>query len=369
MHPTQSTQSLQAMHATQPLQFRHHSIPALAHTPALRITNALPATPVLKNVPAEKATAALVSVPALPATAVLIAVPALPATAALIAVPALPATAALIAVPALPATAVLITVPALPATAVPALVAAEPTTEPAAPCAAASSFSFSSLDLATLSRGSARPGQEALLAGQRLAGGRGDLHRNQLAGSRQAGEVDHLVVARAAPQARGVGARGPLDQDLQRAPHEPLRALGGAALNQLHQALHARHLDAVGYDALAELRRLGPSARGEDEGEGAVVADLVDHLERLLEVGFGLTGKADDDVGAQGAVGHVLADQGHPIEVALAVIRAAHRPEDARGSRLQGQVDVLAQRGQLGVGPDHVLAHVLGVGAGVAEAR
>ena len=115
-------------------------------------------------------------------------------------------------------------------------------------------------------------------------------------------------------------------------------------------------------------RGLGAAARREDEGEGAVVADLVDHLERLLEVGLGLAREADDDVGGDRAVGNVLADLRHAVEVALAVVGAAHPLEDPARARLQRQVDVLAERRQLGVGADHVLAHVLRVRARVADA-
>ena len=118
----------------------------------------------------------------------------------------------------------------------------------------------------------------------------------------------------------------------------------------------------------ADRRRLGFAARREDEGEGAVVADLVDDLERLLEVGLGLAREADDDVGGDRAVGDVLADQRHPVHVAAAVVGAPHALEDRAGARLERQVDVLAERRQLGMGADHVLLHVLRVRAGVADA-
>jgi ribosomal protein L34E len=56
---------------------------------------------------------------------------------------------------------------------------------------------------------------------------------------------------------------------------------------------------------------------------------------------------------------HVLADQGDAVEVALAPVGAAHGLQHAGGAGLQRQVDVLAERRQLGVGTDDVLAHVL----------
>ena len=127
-------------------------------------------------------------------------------------------------------------------------------------------------------------------------------------------------------------------------------------------------LTSCGDESVGERRRLGAAARREDEREGAVVADLVDDLERLREVRLGLAREADDDVGRQRAVGHVLADQRDAVEVALAVVGAAHRLEDPRRARLQRQVDVLAERGELGVRAHDVLAHVLGVRARVADA-
>ena len=63
------------------------------------------------------------------------------------------------------------------------------------------------------------------LALQRLARGRGDLDRDDLAGRAEAVEVDDLVVAGAAAQARRVVARGALDEHVERAADEALGAL------------------------------------------------------------------------------------------------------------------------------------------------
>ena len=177
----------------------------------------------------------------------------------------------------------------------------------------------------------ARHEQADLLAHQRLARRLADLDVDVLAGLREAGEVDDLVVARAAAQAARVGARRALDEHLQRAPDEPLRALAGAALDDLDQPLHALDLLLV-RDGVLELGRLGAAARREDERERAVVADLLDDLERLAEVRLGLPGEADDDVGGQRDVRHVLADQRDAVQVALARVGAAHRLEDPRSS-------------------------------------
>ena len=180
-------------------------------------------------------------------------------------------------------------------------------------------------------------------AAERRRGRARDLDLDQLAGGRGAVEVDGLVVTGAAAQPRGIGAARALDQDLHGAADEALGALPGAALDQLHQALHALSLHRV-RKLVVEPRRLGAPPRREDEGEGAVVADLVDHLERPREVGLGLSGEADDDVGRDRAVRDVLADQRDPVHVALAAVGPAHPLQHGRGARLQRQVDVLAER-------------------------
>ena len=173
-------------------------------------------------------------------------------------------------------------------------------------------------------------------------------------------------MARAATKAAWIRTRGSLDQHVDRAPDEPFGPFAPTALDDLHQALHPFHLDPV-RDLVGQRRRRGPPARREHERERAVIADLLRRRERLLEVRFGLAGKPDDDVRRQRAVGHVLADQRNPLEVALARICAAHPLEHGARARLQRQVDVLTQRGQLSVGPNDVLAHVLGMRACVAD--
>ena len=185
-------------------------------------------------------------------------------------------------------------------------------------------------------------------------------------GRREPVEVDDLVVARAAAQAARVGPRRSLDEHLERAADEALGAFARAALDHLDEALEPLHLELVG-QLVGHRRRLGLAPGRVDERERAVVADLLGDLERLLEVGLGLAREADDDVGGQRAVGHVLADQRDPIEVALARVGPPHPLEHRARARLQRQVDVLAERRQLGVGADHVLAHVLGVRARVAD--
>jgi hypothetical protein len=100
-------------------------------------------------------------------------------------------------------------------------------------------------------------------------------------------------------------------------------------LDDLDEALHPLDGRVVRDQAVGERGRLGAATRAVDERERAVVADLLGDFEGLLEVGFGLAREADDDVGRDRAVRDVLADQRHAVHVALAVVRAAHRLEDA----------------------------------------
>src|SRR5688572_9493170 len=88
------------------------------------------------------------------------------------------------------------------------------------------------------SAGRAGAREQLLLAGQRLAGRRRYLDRDDLARLRQAREVHDLVVARATAQLGGIGPRAALDEHVERPPHEAPRALVCAALDDLHQPLH-----------------------------------------------------------------------------------------------------------------------------------
>ena len=186
-------------------------------------------------------------------------------------------------------------------------------------------------------------------------------------GAASPGEVDGRVPPRAAAQHRRVGARRALDEHLLDPADARLVALAGEPLRQLDEPLHALDLQLVRH-LVGHRRGLGARARRVDERERAVVADLLDHLERLAEVVLGLAGEADDDVGAEREVGdrraHLLGER----EIALARVRAAHRLEDPRRAGLERQVHVLAHRVALGDRGDHRLAEVLRVRAREADA-
>jgi hypothetical protein len=67
---------------------------------------------------------------------------------------------------------------------------------------------------------------------------------------------------------------------------------------------------------------------------------LFDELEELLVVGFGLSGEAGDEGGADGEVGHAPAELADDVCLLLTGDVAAHEREDAVGSVLEGDVEV-----------------------------
>src|SRR5262249_10337765 len=99
----------------------------------------------------------------------------------------------------------------------------------------------------------------------------------------------------------------------------------------------------------------------------AVEADLLHHLERLLEVALGLPRKADDDVRPERQIGDRRPHALDELEVALARVGAAHRLENPRGARLERQGNVLADRVASRYRGDHRLAEVLRVRAREAD--
>ena len=176
------------------------------------------------------------------------------------------------------------------------------------------------------------------------------------------------LLCRVRPRRRsGSVARAPSTSTSTVRPTNRWRARAPAAARP-REPFHALHLHRVRDEPSAISAASVPRRGREDERERAVVADRSTTCERLLEVPLGLAGEADDHVGGQRDIGDVLADQRDAVEVALAVVCAAHRLEDPRRARLQREVDVLAHARKLGVGADHVLAHVLRVRARVADA-
>ena len=150
----------------------------------------------------------------------------------------------------------------------------------------------------------ARAGEERLLAGERLTGRRADRRpASSSPGWARPAKLTTLLW-RVRPRRRSGSVReGPSTSTSSVRPRKRSARSRGAPLDDLDKPFHALDLHRVGHEPLGELGRLRAPPRREDEREGAVVADLLDDLQRLLEVGLGLTREADDDVGRQATSG------------------------------------------------------------------
>ena len=181
---------------------------------------------------------------------------------------------------------------------------------------------------------------------------------NELAGSGITCEDDGRVPSRAATKHGWVGAGRSFDEHLFEPADTCLVVLARQALGHLDEALHALDLQLVRH-GIGHRRGLGARTGRVDERERTVVAHLLDDLQRLCEVGFGLAREADDDVGAEREIGDCSAHLLGQGEVALARVRTPHRLQDSRRAGLERQVHVLAHGVALGDRCDHRLAEVL----------
>ena len=165
-------------------------------------------------------------------------------------------------------------------------------------------------------------------------------------------EVDQPVLAGPAGQARGRLLAPSLHQDLDLPTHPLAVLLFGDPVLQIDQAVQPLHPLRLGHLVGEEAARSpGPGRVGEHEGR--IEAGLFDHLQGPLELGLGLAGEADDDVGGDSQVGKRLAQPLHQVEELLAGIAALHAGQDLIVAGLQGKVDVLADRRVGRHGLDH----------------
>ena len=114
-----------------------------------------------------------------------------------------------------------------------------------------------------------------------------------------------------------------------------------------------------------------PACRGGRifEREGGGESDLAHERERRLEIGVGLAGEADDEVGGEGDVGARAAHALDDVEIVAPRVAAVHRGQDAVGARLHRQMQIGRERRVLGVGGDQLLVHVVGVRGRIAQAQ
>ena len=95
---------------------------------------------------------------------------------------------------------------------------------------------------------------------------------------------------------------------------------------------------------------------------------MLEERERRLELRLGLAAEADDDVGRDRDPRDGLADPGEPLEVVLDRVLAAHPAEDRVVARLDGQVEVLADRRAVGHRGDQPVRQVPRVRGDEAQA-
>ncbi len=214
----------------------------------------------------------------------------------------------------------------------------------------------------------------APLPHQVVRGGPGDAHGGVRArfGLRQprrsaGAEVDQLVLG-AAPGHRGWVALG------RALHHHLLHPADAGPVGGQGRALHdhPQPFEALGHhvgrhEPVGHGRGPGARAGREDEGVGAVVGRLGHHLEGALEVVVGLAGEADDEVGGDGQVRHRVPGGAQAGQVPLGRVPAPHGRQHLVAPRLEGQVQVVADRRRLGHGGDGLGAQVLRVRAGEAH--
>ena len=117
-----------------------------------------------------------------------------------------------------------------------------------------------------------------------------------------------------------------------------------------------------GGDEVVDHRRgFGARSGREHERVRGVVRSVVDDFERTDEVGLGLAGKADDDVGGDCEAVDCGPRTREPREVPVGRVAAVHARERAVAAGLQRQVQVLAHRRALGHRRDRLGPEVLRV--------
>ena len=160
-----------------------------------------------------------------------------------------------------------------------------------------------------------------------------------------------------------------LDQYLEGLAHIAAVALGREFVLQGNHLVQTAELHLFGYviGQVARGVRAGPLAVFEHEGR--VVLTLAHERERELVVLFGFGVIAHEDVGGQAAVGQDAPDGSHAVEIPGPGVLAVHEFEDAVATTLYGQVDVAADVGMRGNDVERLVAHILGVRGGEADAH
>ena len=130
--------------------------------------------------------------------------------------------------------------------------------------------------------------------------------------------------------------------DLHALAHVPFQNLGADAALQLHDAA-AAFLALLGLHLVRQVRRGGAVLGLVGEDAQRVEADVGHEAFKGLHVLLGLAREADDEAGAQGRAGEVVA---HAVDDAARVRGegASHQLQDVRVGVLQGDVEIGGQR-------------------------
>ncbi len=119
--------------------------------------------------------------------------------------------------------------------------------------------------------------------------------------------------------------------------------------------------DGVGVELVLVAEGLGALLVGVAEDADGVEAGAGEEAFQLREVGLGLAGEADDEVGARTGLGGLAPDGVQQLQEAVGVTEAAHRAQHAGGGVLEGEVEVRGDLRRRGEDVDKAGAHLGGL--------
>ena len=99
-----------------------------------------------------------------------------------------------------------------------------------------------------------------------------------------------------------------------------------------------------------------------------IEADRLDQIQGAAELGIALPWEGHDHVGADRRIRHPLANAVDDAAVAVHRVAPGHCPQHVVVAALEGDVEVLAQLGEVGAGVDQAFGEVAGVARGEADA-
>ena len=163
------------------------------------------------------------------------------------------------------------------------------------------------------------------------------------------------------------GPVGPLHKHLLHRAHERLVAADRVLAEHVQEHPVALLLHPCGHLAVHGGRG-GSCAHRILEDVGHVVVHRLEEGPGLLEIHVGFPREAHDDVRRKVDAGPCRPERADDLQVALAGVRAVHRPKDAVAARLHGKMDEAAKLGQASVGGDEVGLEAPRMGGSEADA-